>query len=367
MRNLYHQLLLIIAGSTQKELAAQIRYLKVENEILRSKLPARVSVSPQERNRLVKFGCRLGKALGELVTIVHPDTLRRWIREAAKTCRRSSVKKGRPRTREEIRELILKLARENNWGYTRILGELRKLGIESVSRNTVKNILREHGLDLGPRRGPGTWDEFLKLHAATLWQCDFFSKRVLTPRGFRDLFLLIFLHVDTRRVFVTPSTYQPNESWVCEQAHAFRQHCQDTGLGMEYLLHDRDTKFTATFDASLKSADLHVVKLQYRSPNTNAFAERFIQTLQQECLDYFIVFGAQHMDYLVREMVEHYHTERPHQSKDNQPLLTTSLDAAVSEPTRRHQRTRSPAAGDQIVCAQRLGGLLKHYHYRRAA
>ena len=113
---------------------------------------------------------------------------------------------------------------------------------------------------------------------------------------------------------------------------------------------------------------LNVIKLQYRSPNTNAYVERFIQTLQQECLDYFIVFGEQHMDYLVREMVEHYHTERPHQSKDNQPLLLSpSPDAGVSEPARHQQRARSPAAQDQIVCDQRLGGLLKHYRYRRAA
>ena len=111
-----------------------------------------------------------------------------------------------------------------------------------------------------------------------------------------------------------------------------------------------------------------MIKLQFRSPNANAYVERFIQTLQQECLAYFIVFGEQHMDHLVREMVEHYHTERPHQSKDNQPLLfSKSPAAAVSVPVQRQGRTRSPAAQDQIACEQRLGGLLKHYHYRRAA
>jgi putative transposase len=111
-----------------------------------------------------------------------------------------------------------------------------------------------------------------------------------------------------------------------------------------------------------------VIKLQYRSPNTNAYVERFIQTLQQECLDYFIVFGERHMDYLVREMVEHYHMERPHQSKGNQPLLYfQSPGVAVSVTDPRHKRTRTPAVRDPIVCAQRLGGLLKHYRYRRAA
>ncbi len=177
-----------------------------------------------------------------------------------------------------------------------------------------------------------------------------------------------FVACPRARLFVTHSTYQPTKSWGCEQVKTFQQHSQDTGLGAEYLLHDRDTKFTATFDQSCKEADLHVIKLQYRSPNTNAYVERFIQTLQQECLDYFIVFGQQHMDYLVREMVQHYHSERPHQSKDNHPLLLSpSPEAAVSEPTRRHKRTRSSAAQDQIVCEQRLGGLLMHYHYHRAA
>ena len=96
--NLYHSLLLLIAGSTQKELASQIRYLKIENEILRSKLPKRVPVTEKERNKLVKFGSKLGKALGELVTIVHPDTLRRWIREAGKRAKRKPAKVGRPKT-----------------------------------------------------------------------------------------------------------------------------------------------------------------------------------------------------------------------------------------------------------------------------
>ena len=102
MKNLYHRLLLLIAGSTQKELAAQIRYLKFENQILRSKLPRRVPVTDKERNRLVKFGPKVGRALGELVTIVHPDTLRRWIREAGKPSEKKPAKKGRPRTKEQI-------------------------------------------------------------------------------------------------------------------------------------------------------------------------------------------------------------------------------------------------------------------------
>ena len=366
MKNIYHRLLLVIAGSTQKQLASQIRYLKIENKILRSKLPKRVPVTEKERNKLVKFGSKLGKALDDLVTIVHPTTLRRWIREASKASKRKPAKKGRPRTKEEIRELIIKMARENEWGYTRIMGELKKLGIKPPSRNTVKNILKENGLEPGPKRGEGTWDEFLKIHAATLWQCDFYSKKVLTVKGFRDLFLLVFLHVESRRVFIAPSTFHPNEEWVKEQAHAFLNHVNDTGLGATVLMRDRDTKFTASFDQVLKTADLKVMKAAHRSPNTNAFVERFIQTLQQEVLDYFIVFGEQHMDHLASQALTYYHEERPHQAKDND--RHTAPSASVQPKKRKGKKAPPPdvVSVSQIAFRPRLGGLLKHY-YRKVA
>jgi putative transposase len=357
MRNIYRSLLLILVGATQKELARQVRYLTVENQLLRSRLPPRLTITPQERNRLVRFGSKLGRALNHLVSVVHPDTLRRWIREDRRGKRTKPVPRGRRRTAEQIRRLILKLARETGWGYTRILGELKKLGIRSVARNTVKNILRAHGLDPGPRRGLGTWDEFLKIHAATLWQCDFFSKRVLTPKGFRDLFVVVFLHVGTRRVFLTPATQHPNEAWITEQAEAFIRHARSKKLGAEIIMHDRDTKFTVGFDAVLKNAGFEPRRSAYRSPNTVAFVERFVQSIKQECLDYFVVVGQRHMDHLCREFIEHYHAERPHQGLDNE----------LPKPSRKG-RKRQPdliPSGD-IACRTRLGGLLKHYH-RKAA
>lgn len=154
MRNIYRSLCLLIAGATQKELARHIRYLKIENQVLRGKLGGVVRVASQERNQLIRYASKLGGALDELCTIVHPDTLRRWIRESR--CRRklAPVKGGRRRTAAVIRKLILKLTKETGWSYARILGELKKLGIDSVSRNTVKNILKENGFD--PALS-GTW------------------------------------------------------------------------------------------------------------------------------------------------------------------------------------------------------------------
>ena len=354
MRNAYQSLLLLIAGATQNELAEQLRYLKVENEILRSKLPKRVTVTDKEKNRLAKFAQNLGPALKELVSICHPETLRRWIREWKGMPRKKVAKRGRPRTKEEIRDLILKLARENDWGYTRIMGEMKKLGITPPSRNTIKNILKQNGLDPGPKRGEGTWDEFLKVHAKTLWQCDFLSKKVLTMKGFRDLYILIFLHVESRRVYITPATYHPNEEWVISQAEEFLAHTDEQGLEVKIMMHDRDTKFTKSFDAVFNRSGGETKETAFRSPNTNAYVERFIQTLQQEVLDHFIVFGQEHMDLLVSEMVEHYHEERPHQAKDNALLSMTKSESRSGPPP-----DDEPIG--KVTCKERLGGVLKHY------
>jgi putative transposase len=186
---------------------------------------------------------------------------------------------------------------------------------------------------------------------------------VLTLKGFRDLYLLIFLHVETRRAFIVPSTFHPNETWVKGQAQAFLKHVEQTGLGTSIVMHDRDAKFTASFDAILKSANLDVIKSAHRSPNTVAFVERFIQTLQQECLDYFVGFGAKHMDHLVSEMLAYYHEERPHQSKGNDPLAS-GHGTPEAEGKQGNSPLVVPVSG--VGCRERLGGLLKHY-YRKAA
>jgi putative transposase len=160
---------------------------------------------------LVRFAKNLGSALNELATIAHPSTIRRWILEASDKVSKTRKKVGRPRTAEQIEKLILKLAKDNSGGDSRILSELKKLGIESVTRNTVKNILKRNGYEVGPKRGPGTLDEFIKRHAKTMWQCDFYSKKVVSKTGLRDLFVMIFLHIETRRVFISPASYHPNE------------------------------------------------------------------------------------------------------------------------------------------------------------
>ena len=365
MTNVFQSLLLVIAGATQKELARQVKYLKVENEILRSKLPKRITVTPKERNRLVRFAQKLGgKVLRQLTTIVAPDTLLKWIRAEKKDGKKTPTKRGRRRTPEQIRQVILKLAKENQWGYTRILGELKKLGVRSISRNTVKRILKDAGYDPGPKRGEGTWDEFIKQHAASLWQCDFFSKRILTLKGVREAFVIAFLNVKTRQVILSPATLHPNEEWVVSQAETFVTKARGNGLPITYVQRDRDTKFTRSFDAKLKSLRVKIMPSAFRSPNTNAFVERFIQSIEQECLDWFVIFGEQHMNHVCAEYAAHYHAERPHQSLDNEPLKKPKK---LGRPqTNRGNLADELVPLSEIRCQQRLGGLLKSYSHKAA-
>ncbi len=181
----------------------------------------------------------------------------------------------RPRTPDEIREFVLRLAKENSWGYTRILGELRKLGIKNISRQTVKVILKENDIDPGPKRGKGTWDEFQKIHADTLWQWGFVSKPMWTVKGLVDLYFLVFLHLGTRRCWITPCTLSPDSAWVSQQARNFVMEAEDLNLAPTHVMRDNDTKFTAQFDAAIESSGAKIKRSTLVSPNLRAHVERF--------------------------------------------------------------------------------------------
>ena len=356
MRWLYQPLLLLIARSADTELARQVEFLQAQNRMLRRRV-RHVRLDEDEKRLLVRLGQAVGsKAARVLLSVVAYSTYRRHLNDidpeaGGTTPRPTGRKPGRPRTSQEARDLVLRLARENDWGYTRILGELKKLGVK-VSRSTVVNILRQNDLD--PRTDPakGTWAQFLKAHAQSLWQCDFFTKHIVTAEGVRQCFVLAFLHVNSRRVWLSPCTFRPNTPWMMEQARDFLGHAREQGLPVGVVLRDRDNAYTEPFDVVLGAAGARVTVLPIRSPNTNAYVERFVQAVQQECLDRFIAFGTEHLDHLLAEYVEHYHHERPHQGKGNEPLLP----AASSRPTDK----------GEVLCRERLGGMLRHY-YRSAA
>ena len=358
MGRILHPLFALLASVTRQDLARQVAYLKEENRILRARLPERLVATDQEKRRLLRFGKKLGMQLKELISIVTYQSFLRWVRETEGSHTAKAVPKrkpGRPRTPDEIRNLVLKLARENEWGYTRILGEFRKLGINSISRQTVKVILKENDIDPGPKRGKGTWDEFLKIHADTLWQCDFVSKPMWTVKGLVDLYFLVFLHLGTRRCWISPCTLSPDSAWVSQQAKNFLMEADDLQLAPKYVMRDNDMKFTAQFDEVIKSSGSEVKRNTPVSPNLRAHVERFIQSMKVECLDRFVIVAERHLNYICREWRLHYNRERPHEACGHLP-------PGMEKPPEANELVRL----NDVVYSSRLGGLLKHYE-RRAA
>jgi putative transposase len=214
----------------------------------------------------------------------------------------------------------LKITRENGWGYTRVLGELKKLGIRTVTRSTVQNILREAGLEPGPKRGEGTWTEFVQRHTATLWAADFLAVRTLTASGFVDLFVVFLIRIGNHLVIVSAPSANPDSAWVTQQARNAAMQMGEWGLSGSRLLIDHDTKFTDSFAGAFKTQGAEVQRVGPRAPNMNAYAKRFAQTLRTECLDHFLICGERHLHHLVIQLVTHYLDERPHQGVGNVPL-----------------------------------------------
>lgn len=171
-----HSLFSLLASVTRQELARQVAYLKAENEVLRARMPKTIVTTPKERQRLLRAGRKLGIKLKDLISIVSYQSFCRWVREAEgkrptrrnpNDADRGDRPSGRPKTADDIRELVIRIRKETNYGYTKILQTLRRLGV-TVSRQTVKNILVEARLEPPPNSNPDNWDSFLKRHAETL-------------------------------------------------------------------------------------------------------------------------------------------------------------------------------------------------------
>jgi transposase InsO family protein len=199
-----------------------------------------------------------------------------------------------------------------------------------------------------------------RLHVNSLVACDFFTKSIITPIGIRTAYCLAFIHVGTRKVFLSPATYHPNDSWVQQQARNALMWLEDQQLEARFLIHDRDSKFSAAFRRLFVSAEIRCLRTPPMAPDANAFAEAWIGALKRECLNHFLCFSLGHLDHIGQEYVRFYNEHRPHQGLGNLtiPLAATESRAESSLPV-------APASGS-IRCQRFLGGLLRHY-YRAAA
>ena len=353
----WKKLLAYITGSVDQELLLRNEYLVTENRILRQQIQGRLKLTDAERKSLAELAKKLGKkALEEVAHLVKPDTLLGWYRRLiAKKFDGSKNRRypGRPRVDEEVEALVVQCASENrSWGYDRIAGALGNLGYR-VSDQGVGNILRRHGIPPAPqRRKTTTWKEFIRAHMAVLTATDFFTAEVWTTSGLVTYYVLFFVHLATRRVHMGSITPSPNERWMTQVARHVTM--ADVGLlsPCHYLLHDRDGKFCPAFRATVEAVGVKTVMLPARSPNLNSFAERWVRSVKDECLSKLILFGERSLRRALNEYVAHHHHERNHQGKDN--LL---LFPSVELTNRREASLR---------CRERLGGLLKFYHWKAA-
>jgi transposase InsO family protein len=242
--------------------------------------------------------------------LITPETILRWHRALIR--RRWTYphrRPGCPPLSEETVELIFRLARENpRWGYLRIVGELKKIGV-SVSKTSVAAVLRRHGLPPAPRRAGPTWSEFLSAQAKGIVATDFFHVDTVFLRRYYVLFVI---ELERRVVHVLGATSNPNGPWVTQVARNFAADLEEAGRRFRFLIRDRDTKFTARFDEVFASIGVEAIRTPVRSPRANAYAERFVRTVRTECLDHVLVVSRRHLESVLDEYVRHYNQARPH-------------------------------------------------------
>jgi transposase InsO family protein len=286
------------------------------------------------------------------VFIVPPATLLRWHRElVANTWTHRHRRPGRPCTRREVRELILRFAAENpTRGHWRIQGELVGLG-HTVAASTVWLILHRAGVDPAPHRASQSWRDFLCTQASGVLACDFFS---VDTFALQRLYVLFVIEVGTRRVHLLGVAAHPTGAWVTQVARNLAMDLDDRAASFKFLLRDRDTKFVASFDEVFTSLGLRILRSPPRAPVANSFAERWVGTARRECTDRLLIYNQRHLMLVLTDYVRHYNTHRPHGSLDQRPPLPAQATA--------------PASGPRVLHRERvLGGLLNEYTYRQVA
>ena len=237
------------------------------------------------------------------------------------------------------------MATENpTWGYTRIQGALQNVG-HRVGRSTIRRILKAAGLPPVPQR-PTSWQTFLRAHWGAIAGADFFTTEVWTWRGLVTYYTVFVIDLASRRVQILGSTPHPAAGFMQQAVRTLTMADADAMPARHIMICDRDRKWSADVRQRLADAGIRVVLTPARAPNANAYAERFVRSIKEECLDRLIPIGEGHFRRAVAEYVEHYHAERNHQGIDNRLI---SRPPAIQMTSRVRRRPR-------------LGGVLNFYH-----
>ncbi len=346
LSRLLELIMLFARRDRAKEL--EILVLRHELSILRRQVD-RPRFEPHDRLLLAALSRGLPRCSWNAF-LVRPETLLRWHRRlVARRWTYPHRRPGRPPIDRAVRELVLQLARENpSWGYLRIVGELRKLGI-AVSATSVRNILARAGLPPAPRRDSQSWRSFLRAHGESILACDFFTVDTV---WLRRLYVLVFVSIGSRRVEYFACTSKPSTAWMLQQARNLLMELDDRDLRASFLIHDRDTKFPRAFDALLASEEIKVIRTPVQAPNANAHMERWVGSVRRECLDRLLIVGRRQLEHVLRVYVRHYNRRRPHRALDLKPP-----DSSARSPVRAESKPQDL----QVRRRELLGGLINEY------
>ncbi|MYS80170.1 integrase core domain-containing protein [Embleya scabrispora] len=339
----------LLRRDTSKD--AELLVLRHENAVLRRQV-ARVRYEPADRLWPAALSCLIPRCRWVRVFAVSPATILAWHRSLV--ARKwdygtRSRRPGRPSTRAEVKHLALRPARENSrWGHRRIQGELARLGYP-IAASTVWEILNAAGIEPAPRRSGPTRRRFLHAQAIEVIACDFLH--VDCVMTLKRIYILVFIEHGTRRLHIAGASAHPTAEWVTQQAGNLSVDLDSRMEETRFLIRDRDTKFTRSFDAVFEAEDVEILKSPPRAPRANAVCERIIGTLRRELFDHVLVYKETHALALLRDYTEHYNEHRPHQSRQQLPPGRSTQPA-----------TATTAASHRIRRRSVLGGLINEYH-----